>query len=127
MGVADAFTMNLHAFAKTDSVVGGDDEIYMQISIDGNAPSGEVYVGQFSSDSHKSMEEIIGVLRFFKSVTIYLREDDDTFEGEDDHFMFHIEALGPHVPGHVKGEMENASDGGRYKIFYNVAHGFDKK
>ena len=127
MGVQDAHTMNLHAFATTDSIFGGDDDVYMQISIDGNAPLPEVYVGQFSTDSHKSMEEILGVVRFFKSVTIFLREDDDTFEGEDEHFMFHIEALGPHVPGLVKGEMEHASDGGRYKIFYNVAHGFDKK
>jgi hypothetical protein len=127
MNVADALTMNLHAFAKTDSVVGGDDEIYMQISIDGNAPSPEVYVGQFSADSHKSMEEIIGVLRFFKSVTIFLREEDGAFEGGDDHFKFHIEALGPHIPGSVKGEMEHAADDGRYKIFYNIAHGFDKK
>ena len=127
MGVQDAHTMNLHAFATTDSIFGGDDDVYMQISIDGNAPLPEVYVGQFSTDSHKSMEEILGVVRFFKSVTIFLREDDDTFEGEDEHFKFHIEALGPHVPGLVKGEMEHASDGGRYKIFYNVAHGFDKK
>ncbi len=127
MGMADAFTMNLHAFATTDSIVGGDDEIYMQISIDGNAPSSEVFVGQFSTDSHKSMEEIIGALRFFKSVTIYLREEDGAFEGEDDHFMFHIEALGPHIPGHVKGELEHAADDGRYKIFFNIAHGFDKK
>ena len=127
MGVADAFTMNLHAFETTESIFGGDDDMYMQISIDGNAPSSEVYVGQFSTDSHKSMEEIIGVVRFFKSVTIFLREDDDTFEGGDDHFKFHIEALGPHVPGLVKGELEHASDGGHYKFFYNLTHGFDKK
>lgn len=117
MGVEDAWTMNLHAFAKTDSAVGGDDEIYMQISIDGNAPGPEIYVGQFPTDSHKSLEEIVGVVPFFKSVTIFLREDDDAFEGGDDHFKFHIEALGPHIPGLVKGEMEHAADGGHYKIF----------
>lgn len=127
MGVDGALTMNLHAFATTESIFGGDDDIYMQISIDGNAPLPEVYVGQFSTDSHKSLEEILGVVRFFKSVTIFLREEDGLFEGGDDHFKFYIEALGPHVPGLVTGEMDHAADDGRYKIFYNLTHGFDKK
>jgi Endonuclease/Exonuclease/phosphatase family len=127
MNVSDANPMNLQAVVTTDSFFGGDDDIYIRIQIDGNGPSDEIYVGQFSSGLNKSLEEIIGVVPFFDNIVIWVREEDELFEGADDHFKFQIQALPLQMPGLVKGEIAHVSDDGAYKLFYNLIHGFDKK
>jgi hypothetical protein len=123
------FPLQLRCFEENDPAIDdGDDEIFLKsVKVDGDQVLGQREIGDFDAGDQRTLEGVIPApLAFVGSIEIDGFEDDGFLNGDVDPFSTTIQPLDANTAGPVKKSVDLYPDGGHYKLYYNLTHGFDE-
>jgi hypothetical protein len=116
-GIADAVNYNVFCIEETDTI--GNDEIYLSVIADGVTVVNDVFIGEYDNGRHRSLEDVIPVIRYVNSVTIRLRDDDDAANGGDDIMDVTVPPLPPDRINALGETRSLGCCGGAYTVRFN--------
>jgi hypothetical protein len=91
--VPGAASENLFCVEETDTV--GIDEIYLTVVVDGVKKVDDLYIGDYDDGVYRTMEDLIGTVRYLDKVEVTLRDEDGALNGDDDFLSTVIPSLPP--------------------------------
>ena len=129
-GQGGSQSLQIRCLEENDGIDDGDDEVYLEeIRVDGSDVFGsDVFLGDFDAGNVRSLESLVPApVKFVEGVAFEGFEDDDFAAGEVDDMEATIPPLAPGTQGPVSPSIAyNPEEGGLYRIYYNVTHGFDE-
>ena len=123
-GIPDAANFNVYCIEETDTV--GIDEVSLSVIADGATIVDDVFIGDFDNGRHRSLEDVIPVIRFINSVTIRLRDEDDAANGGDDIMEVTVPALPPDKTSALNETRSLSCCGGAYTVRFNRSRSLPK-
>ncbi len=122
-------SLSLRCLEENDPAIDdGDDEIFIEsIRVDGTQVVGQTDLGDFDAGNPHDLEHVIPApLHFVGTIEFEGFEDDGFANGDADPMSASIGTLSVDEPGPVKSHADLYPDGGRYRFYYNLTHGFDQ-
>jgi hypothetical protein len=116
-GVPGAASENIYCVTETDTF--GLDEIYLTVRVDGRTRVNDVYIGDYDGGSYRTLEDLLGTIRYLNGVEVILRDEDGGANGDDDIMSATIDSLAPDEVRSLNTTSSLACCGGSYLIRYN--------
>jgi endonuclease/exonuclease/phosphatase family metal-dependent hydrolase len=115
-GVLGSASENLYCVEETDTI--GDDDIYLTVLVDGIVKVSDLDIGDYDGGTYRTLEDLVGTVRYLDCVAVTLREDGDV-PGKDDYLMTSVYGL----PANMTQDLNTTSVleccGGQYLFRYN--------
>lgn len=118
-GIPGSGSENLYCVEETDTI--GIDEVFLTVVVDGITKVNDVYIGEYDDGVYRTMEDLIGTVRFLNNVAVTLREEDGGANGEDDYLSTTIGILAPNETQKLNITSTLSSAGGTYLLRYNLS------
>lgn len=123
-GVPGAASQNLYCVEETDTL--GIDEVYLTVVVDGVLKVNDVYIGEYDDGTYRTMEDLLGTIRFLDKVEVTLREEDGAANGEDDFLSTTIGGLASDKLHDLNRTSVLQCCGGKYLLRYNLSRSLAK-
>ncbi|HWM94625.1 MAG TPA: endonuclease/exonuclease/phosphatase family protein [Thermoanaerobaculia bacterium] len=123
-GVPGAASENLYCVEETDSV--GIDEIYLTVVVDGIKKVDDLYIGDYDDGVYRTMEDLIGTVRYLDKVEVILRDEDGAANGDDDFLSTTIQGLPVTKRQDLNRTNKLECCDGRYLLRYNRSRSLQK-
>lgn len=124
-GVPGAASENLFCVVETDGIL-DIDEIHLTVVVDGIKKVDDLFIGEYDDGVYRTMEDLIGTVRYLDKVEVTLREEDGGASGDDDFLSTTIGGL----PGGKRQDLNTTSVlaccDGKYLLRYNRSRSLQK-
>ncbi len=124
-GVPGAASENLFCVEETDGAV-DIDEIYLTVVVDGVKKVDDLYIGDYDDGVYRTMEDLIGTVRYLDTVEVTLRDEDGGASGDDDFLSTTIQGLPAGKRQDLNTTSVLACCDGKYLLRYNRSRSLQK-
>ncbi len=124
-GIPGAASENLYCVVETDGVI-DIDEIHLTVAVDGVKKVDDLFIGEYDDGVYRTMEDLIGTVRYLDKVEVTLRDEDGDASGDDDFLSTTI----PGLPAGKRQELNTtnvlACCDGKYLLRFNRSRSLQK-